>query len=410
MTDRAAPIPWRLPTRGRDPNEAHRGSTPLELLFDLCFVVAVSAASSSLHHALAGGHIADGVLGFLVVFVGIWWPWVNFTWFASAYDTDDVLYRLLTFVQIAGVLLVAAGVPSAFASDFRVTVVGFVIMRLALVALWLRAARDDPDGRPAALRYAKGVAVIQVLWVLRIPIPAPLGIVLFIGLGVAELLVPIWAERGGRSTPWHAGHIAERYGGFTIIVLGECMLATTAAIQAALADGGVSAGVLGIAVGGLLLVLAGWWAYFKHSSHLGERRGSAVYEFAWGYGHVVIFASAAALGAGLQVAADATHEAIDIGPTAAALVVAIPVAIYLVAVATLHANEASRSTLASVGGGVLGIFAVALATPILGLSLAVPLMGVVVVVLLVVGRIRDGARAPAVALQPARPDGEALAP
>ena len=163
MTDRAAPIPWRLPTRGRDPNEAHRGSTPLELLFDLCFVVAVSAASSSLHGALAGGHIADGVLGFLVVFIGIWWPWVNFTWFASAYDTDDVLYRLLTFVQIAGVLLVAAGVPSAFASDFRVTVVGFVIMRLALVALWLRAARDDPDGRPAALRYAKGVAVIQVL-------------------------------------------------------------------------------------------------------------------------------------------------------------------------------------------------------------------------------------------------------
>jgi low temperature requirement protein LtrA len=379
-------------------------------LFDLCFVVAVSAASSALHHALASGHIADGALGFLVVFIGIWWPWVNFTWFASAYDTDDVLYRLLTFVQIAGVLLVAAGVPSAFALDFRVTVAGFVVMRLALVALWLRAAHEDPAGRPTALRFARGIVLLQVLWVLRIPIPAPLGIVLFIALGVAEMLVPVWAERAGRSTPWHAGHIAERYGGFTIIVLGECMLATTAAIQAALADGGVSAEILGIAVGGLLLVLAGWWAYFKHSSHLGERRGSAVYEFAWGYGHVVVFASAAALGAGLQVAADATHESIAVSPTTAALIVAIPVAIYLVAVATLHANEASRSTLAWIGGGVLGLFAVAFATPIIGLSLAVPLMGAVVVVLIVVGRIRDGSRAPAVALQPARTDGEALAP
>ncbi len=70
--------------------------------------------ADQLHHAIAEDHVADGVVGYLLVFFAIWWAWMNVTWFASAYDTDDVAYRLLTFVQIAGVLVLAAGVPRAF--------------------------------------------------------------------------------------------------------------------------------------------------------------------------------------------------------------------------------------------------------------------------------------------------------
>jgi len=396
---------------GRDPDEAHRASTPLELFFDLCFVVAVSAAASALHHALATGRVAEGVFGFLVVFFGIWWPWVNFTWFASAYDTDDVSYRLLTFVQMAGVLVIAAGVPSAFeAFDFRVMVAGYLIMRLALVALWLRAAADDSPGRPTALRFAVGIAVIQVLWIVRLWLPPPWAIVGFAGLSVAELSIPVWAERGGRRTQWHAEHIAERYGLFTIIVLGECILATTTAIQAALADDGLSVALLGVAVGGLLLVLAGWWAYFKHSTHIAERRASPAHALAWGYGHFVVFASAAALGAGLQVAVDETHGRIALDPILAALTVAVPVAIYLLAVGTLHAAEASRTTVATIGVGVALVLAVAFATPVLGLSQAVAAMGLVVVGLIAFGRIRDGRRVAVAGRARARPESEALAP
>ena len=123
-----------------------------------------------------------------------------------------------------------------------------------------------------------------------------------------------------------------------------------------------------------------------------------------------MFASAAALGAGLQVAVDETHGRIALDPVLAAMTVAVPVSIYLLAVGALHASEASRTTFAMIGGGVGLVLATAVATPVIGLSLAVPLMGLVVVVLLAVGRIRDGARAPAVALQPVRSDGEALAP
>ena len=98
----------------RDIDEKHRASTPLELLFDLSFVVAVSQAADQLNAALGAGHFHTAIVSYLLVFFGIWWAWVNFTWFASAYDVDDLLYRLLTFVQIIGVLILAAGVDSAF--------------------------------------------------------------------------------------------------------------------------------------------------------------------------------------------------------------------------------------------------------------------------------------------------------
>ncbi|MBL8258891.1 MAG: low temperature requirement protein A, partial [Candidatus Competibacteraceae bacterium] len=73
--------------RGRDIHEHHRAATTLELFFDLVFVVAIAAAARELHHALAAQHIAQGLLGFALAFFAIWWAWMNYTWFASAYDT-----------------------------------------------------------------------------------------------------------------------------------------------------------------------------------------------------------------------------------------------------------------------------------------------------------------------------------
>src|ERR1700691_1767402 len=164
---------------GRDPDEAHRASTPLELLFDLTFVVAVAAAGTHLRHALGDGQTGHALAGYAIVFFGLWWAWVNFTWFASAYDTDDVLYRLLTLLQMAGVLVFAAGIPAAFQHfDFATSVAGYVIMRLAMVTQWLRAAHDHPEGRPATLRYAAGVALVQAGWVGRLFVPKVPGLIL----------------------------------------------------------------------------------------------------------------------------------------------------------------------------------------------------------------------------------------
>ena len=328
--------PWHIPMTGRDPAQPYRTSTPLELLFDLCFVVAVSQAAGALHHDLVDGRIGHGLLNYAFVFFAIWWPWMNFTWFASAYDTDDVAYRLLTFVQIAGVLVVTAGVPSAFEQlDFRIMVVGYVIMRIALVGQWLRAAREDPAGRPVALRFAIGVGLVQLGWVMRLLLGGPFGVPGILVLAALELLVPVWAERAGRPTPWHPEHIGERYGLFTIIVLGECVLAVSAAVQLAMAAGGASVSLLAVALGGLLLVFALWWSYFKHPAEI-DRSLSLRQAITWGYSHYFVFAAVAGLGAGLQVAVDATHLTVALSPAGVALTVAVPVIVYVFALGLRH--------------------------------------------------------------------------
>ena len=323
---------WKVPMRPRSPDEVHRAATPLELFFDLVFVVAIAQAGGRLHHAIAGGHLAESLLSYLMVFFAIWWAWMNFTWFASAYDTDDVPYRLAVFLQIVGSLILAAGIPRAFdGHDFSIATYGYVVMRLGLVGQWLRAARSDPERRACDLRYAMGVTACQVGWVALLSVPRDAALTGFLALVIAELLVPAWAERKA-STTWHPGHIAERYGLFTIIVLGESILAASLAIQAAVQAGHRGLGT--IVVGGLLTVFSMWWLYFDHPTS--RLLTSLPRAFFWGYGHFAIFASAAAVGAGLAVAVDHATGKAAIGAVGTGAAVAVPVAIYLLGLWGLH--------------------------------------------------------------------------
>ncbi len=328
----------------RDPGEAHRASTPLELFFDLTFVVAVAQAASGLHHGLVEGHGGDALVAYPLVFFGIWWAWMNFTWFASAYDTDDAAYRLAVMVVMTGVLIVAAGVPGVFDGDYGVTVAGYVVMRLAMVGLWLRAAASHPEGRACARRYAAGIAVLQVGWVARLALPDGLAVPTFLVLVAGELAVPLWAEARGR-TAWHPHHIAERYGLFTIIVLGEAILAASIGVQAALDDHAPFGDIATVVVGGLLIVFSMWWVYFDMpAEQLVDRARQASSErlsgaFAWGYGHYLVFAGAAAVGAGLAAAVDqATHHSL-LTDLETGFAVTVPVAVYLVTVWALHVRS-----------------------------------------------------------------------
>jgi low temperature requirement protein LtrA len=268
-------------------------------------------------------------------------------------------------------------------------VIGYVIMRIPLVAQWVRAAREDPVHRPVAMRFAIAIGLIQVGWVLRLAIGwSEVGYLAFIVLGLLDLAVPAWAERSGPMTPWHPGHIVERYGLFTIIVLGECILATMTATQAAFDAGGQLGPLLAVAAGGLVLVFAMWWSYFKHEPDVSRRRSLGA-TIAWGYGHYVVFAAVAALGAGLQVAADTTHAATDLTPAVAALTVAVPVAVYLVALAFLHARR-TGIILAPIAITVCLVIGAALAATWIGVPAAVVAMGVLVSVLLAINIVTIG--------------------
>ncbi|MBB6551241.1 low temperature requirement protein A [Nonomuraea rubra] len=358
---------WLRTMRARDPREAHRAATPLELLFDLCFVVAVAQAAAQLHHHVTEAHLGVGLLGYAMVFFTIWWAWMNFTWFASAYDTDDVAYRLLTLLQMAGALVLAAGVPAAATSyDLTVITIGYVVMRVALVAQWLRVARQDATGRPAGIRYAVGIMVVQAGWLVRLALPHPWDYTGLAVLVIAELLVPMWAEFRGTATSWHPGHISERYGLFTIIVLGEVIFASLTSIQSALSEHGVSGQMLLIAAGGLILVFTMWWIYFMGpDAALSTPRIALL----WGYAHYLLFAAVAALGAGLQVAVDVAVHRAHVAATTATFAVAVPLAGFLLVMCWLrrltHTGLAHPSLMVT---GAVIVLVLALATPVLGVG------------------------------------------
>ncbi len=324
-----------VPMQGRSPEEANRVATPLELFFDLVFVVAIAQAGASLSHGLVTGDIGQTIIRYVFVFGGIWWAWMNFTWFASAYDTDDVVYRLITFVQLAGALVLAAGVPRAFEqNDWRIGLAGYVIMRLALVTQWLRVYRDDPQRRPGAWRYAAGITAVQIAWVVLILSSPSWFMAGFLALFLVELAIPVWAERAAR-TPYHPEHISERYGLFTIIVLGEAMLSASLAVRF-IADDGLSSQLVGILLGGMLIVFTMWWLYFERPP--GSVLSSLRQGFVWGYGHLPVWAAAAAVGSGLAVAIEQASELAVLDAVQAGYVVAVPVAIYLIGLGLLRAR------------------------------------------------------------------------
>ncbi|WP_433120753.1 low temperature requirement protein A [Micromonospora sp. CA-246542] len=356
MTNSRSVRPFYRPMRPRRRDEPHRAATPLELFFDLCFVVAVAQAASALHHDVAEGHLDHALRSYLMVFFAIWWSWMNFTWFASAYDTDDDVYRITTLVQITGALILAAGVPRAFTEgDFTVITYGYVVMRLAAVVQWSRAAAGDPAHRAAARRYAIGVTVVQLGWLLRLALPDGWAMVTFLLLAFADLLVPAVAERPGM-TPWHPGHIGERYGLFTLIVLGEAVLAISVAIQTGLDAG--DHGLWALAAAGAVIVYALWWLYFDRPVEAPDR---LPYSLIWGYGHYLIFGAIAAVGAGLPVVVDHERHLAHVSGTTAAYAVAVPLAVFLLTVWVLHVRRQQHG-------------AVVVAYPVVaGVALLVPL-------------------------------------
>ncbi|WP_163505738.1 low temperature requirement protein A [Fodinicola acaciae] len=382
MSEQARRRGWYVPMVARRTDEEHRASTPLELFFDLCVVVAVAAAAGGLHHALAEGHVIDGLLRYGGVFFAIWWAWMNFTWFASAYDTDDAIYRVTAFVQIGGALVIAAGVGQVFEhADWRVMVVGYVIMRLAGVTQWLRAAYSDPERRRCTLRYAGGIAFAQVCWIAYVLFcPPALVVPAFLVAAAIELAVPVFAERAAPTT-WHPEHIGERYGLLTLIVLGESVLAASNAVQAAVGSGQSLSGLVGLAVAGLVVVFGMWWLYFEQSEHQSLGGDSLAPSIFWGYGHLVVFSSAAAVGGGLELAVGELRHEAHLPAFGVGLAITVPVALYLLSVWVLMIGPA-RGDLVAVA------FPAAAVLVLAGSFTPVPVVvAAVVVALLVVVRV-----------------------
>lgn len=328
---------------GRDPLEAGRAASTLELLFDLTFVIGFGTAASQFAHYLAEGHVAVAVVGFVFGAFAVAWAWMNWSWFASAYDTDDWAYRLLTLVQMIGTLILSLGLPSLFASidsgehiDNRTMVSGYVVMRVPMIIQWLRAARADSARRGVCLIYARTIAVAQTGWVVLALAPLTLwpSVTLALLLISVEIVGPVLVSRRHGGTPWHPHHIAERYGLLVIIALGEGLLGTMAALSTLFDASGWSVDFVLVGLAGVGLTFGIWWSYFLFPSGdlLHHHRARSPI---WGNGHIPLFIAVVAVGGGLHLAAYSLGGEAALSPAGTILAVAVPVAAYIVLVYVL---------------------------------------------------------------------------
>ena len=367
------------PIVSRNLGDVHRSATPLELFYDLIYVIAIASLAAELHHALSAWHHVGHAIGmYFLIFFCIWWPWNTYTWFASGYDTDDAQFRLASFAQMIGVIIIATGVKPAFVDNqFLIMMIGYVVMRIPYVLLWLKVAYDDQQSRPIALRYAIGVTLVQIIWTLSVLYFN--SWYLFVALILLELFVPYFAENAvdkNKNTKYHFDHIEERLGLLTIIVLGESVLASVYAVEHVIEH--FTNDLFLLVAGSILILFSMWWLYFddKVESILDNKKKS----FLWGYGHYFIYVFTAAVGALISVNVDVLTQHATIDESTAVFGLALAIVGYLVSVWLCHDFLLNKK-------GYKKYELLVLAVVILGiaiLSRSVLLMGVTFVVLNVI--------------------------
>ncbi|QHC56874.1 low temperature requirement protein A [Rathayibacter tanaceti] len=326
--------------RRRDPEAPHRTVTPLELLFDLAFVVAFGQAADQLSHHLIDSRVETGIVGFVYAIFAIASVWVSFTWFTSAFGMDDWLYRAATMVQMIGVVVLALGLPAMFASldqggavDARGMVAGYVVMRLATVVQWLRLAVHDPAARRSALLHAALVSGVLAGWFVLVLVEPTVGVFFTVAalLFAGEISGTRIVEKQNGPVPWHAGHVAERFGLLAIVALGEGVFGTVASVSAIVQGAGWSPEAVTIVVAGIGLTFGLWWMYFlipaADALRSDRRKAQPLI-----YLHLILYAAIVATGAGLHVAAYAVEGRAPFGTLGTVVATAVPVAVLCTAV------------------------------------------------------------------------------
>ena len=237
--------------------------TPLELFFDLVFVLAITQCSSLMESGHGWRTVGQGVL----VLGVLWWSWVGYAWLTSVVDPDDGVVRLVMFVAMAAMLVVALCVPEAF--DDRalgLTLAGaYAVVRTAHIGLFVIASEDDPLLRRSVIGLAFGSAVgVSLVAFAALCDGWVQGLLWAVALAF-DMAVPfVFGSEG-----WHLepAHFAERHGLIVLIALGESIVALGIGTSVGLTAGVVAAAVLGVA-----LAAAMWWSYFDVGSMLAARR------------------------------------------------------------------------------------------------------------------------------------------
>ena len=243
--------------------EGHRTATWLELFYDLAFVATVAV----LGVRLGGVHEAAGVWIYLGYLALIWWLWAGHTFYADRYDTDDLVYRILATVQLVAVAVLATSLSSDSASTTAFAV-GYTLARLVLLAMYVRARIHVPQTRTLVTGYLIGHGIAAAIWAVSIFTPEPARFALWAIALLIDLATPYLIRREQAKVPLDVSHLPERFGLFTILILGESIVATVVGLSGVgWASESIYTGVMA-----LVVATAMWWLYFDNVEGMVVRR------------------------------------------------------------------------------------------------------------------------------------------
>jgi len=286
--------PPRLRTDVAEERERH--ATWLELFYDLVFVAAISQLAKNFN----SDYSLKGLLHFTILFVPVWWAWVGQTFYLTRFDSDDLGHRLLTMAQIVVVASLIVHVPNALGKSSIGFALSYAAVRFILVAEYYRAGKHLPHVRPIVNRYIAGFGSAAVLWVVSTFVPTPQRFIVWYVAIVIDFLAPLTAGQLHARFPPHLMHLPERFGLFTIIVIGEAVVSVVMGIgadQLTFASG--SACVMG-----LIIAFTFWWSYFEGVRGAGTRQLTSknhvrAYQ-QWLYAHLPLTIGIASIAVGVK--------------------------------------------------------------------------------------------------------------
>lgn len=278
--------------------EGHRTATWLELFYDLVFVVAVAIVASRLLEDIT----AAGVASYFGYFALLWWLWASHTYYADRYDTDDLVYRLLAAGQMVAVVVIAAALSPDEASSTRVFAAGYAVSRILLLIMYWRAYRHVGETRTLVKGYLVGFGLAAIVWTASALVADATRPALWIVALAIDLATPWVMRREQAKVPFDVSHLPERFGLFTILVLGESI----AAVVLGLGHSEWAVVPTFTAAVGVGIATALWWIYFDNARGAVVRRDASVKRTwrptAWIYTHLPLAASLAASGVAMEIA------------------------------------------------------------------------------------------------------------
>jgi low temperature requirement protein LtrA len=317
--------------------------TPLELFFDLVFVLALTQCTALMAYDQSWSGLAQGLLVLGVV----WWAWVGYSWLTSVIDPEEGAVRLVFFVAMAAMLIVSLSVKEAFDSLALSFALGLGVFRLAHIALFMLSAADDQDLRRSVIGLAASTAIGVGLLVVASLFDGVTQGALFALAILLDMAGPyFFGAEGWKIVP---GHFAERHGLILIIALGESIVALGIG-----ASGDLDLGMGATAVLGVFLAAALWWTYFDVVALISARRlsqapvGRIQNELArdsYSYIHLLMIAGVVLIALGMKVTIGHYDEHLHAEPAFALLGGTATYLIGLVAFRYRHIHTLNRHRL-----------------------------------------------------------------